>query len=219
MDVVLGKVEEAIARGATEVCMQGGINPESDAFFYRDLLIAIKERYPKLHVHAFSPMEVMYGARRTGMTYLDYLTMLRDAGLGTIPGTAAEILDDDVREILSHKKVDVRTWVDIISTAHSLGIRSSSTVMYGHIETPAHIAAHLGLLRDLQKRTGGFTEFVPLRFIHTLTQLYQNGLVTPPPVPERLRSVTSRSTGPLSDVVNEASTAMSFKPRITPDHS
>lgn len=179
---VLVKVQDAIDRGASEVCMQGGINPESDAFFYRDLLIAIKARFPRLHIHAFSPMEIMYGARRTGMTYRDYLTMLRDAGLGTVPGTAAEILDDDVREILSHKKVDVRTWVDIITSAHELGIPSSSTVMYGHVETPAHIAHHLELLRDIQKRTGGFTEFVPLRFIHTLTALYQKGLVVPPPV-------------------------------------
>jgi FO synthase len=182
IDHVLMKVQDAIDRGASEVCMQGGINPESDAFFYRDLLLAIKERFPVIHIHAFSPMEIMYGARRTGMTYRDYLTMLRDAGLGTVPGTAAEILDDDVREVLSHKKVDVRTWVDIITTAHSLGLRSSSTVMYGHIETPAHIAHHVALIRDLQKRTGGFTEFVPLRFIHTLTQLYQKGLVDPPPV-------------------------------------
>lgn len=182
IDDVLVKVQDAIDRGASEVCMQGGINPETDAFFYRDLLIAIKSRFPALHVHAFSPMEVMYGARRTGMTYRDYLAMLRDAGLGTIPGTAAEILDDDVREVLSHKKVDVRTWVEIITSAHALGIRSSSTIMYGHIETPGHIARHLVLLRDLQKRTGGFTEFVPLRFIHTLTQLYQKGLVVPPPV-------------------------------------
>ena len=179
---VLAKVQDAIDRGASEVCMQGGINPESDAFFYRDLLLAIRARHPTLHIHAFSPMEVMYGARRTGMTYRDYLTMLRDAGLGTVPGTAAEILDDDVREVLSHKKVDVRTWVDIITTAHALGIRSTATVMYGHIETPAHIARHLELIRDIQKRTGGFTEFVPLRFIHTLTALYQKGLVTPPPV-------------------------------------
>jgi len=182
IDYVLEKVQDAIDRGASEVCMQGGINPESDAFFYRDLLLAIKARHPTLHIHAFSPMEIMYGARRTGMTYRDYLAMLKDAGLGTVPGTAAEILDDDVREVLSHKKVDVRTWVDIITSAHALGIRSSSTVMYGHIETPEHIARHLGLLRDLQKRTGGFTEFVPLRFIHTLTELYQKGLVTPPPV-------------------------------------
>lgn len=182
IDDVLVKVQDAVDRGAHEVCMQGGINPESDAFFYRDLLQAIRARYPRLHIHAFSPMEVMYGARRTGLTYRDYLTMLRDAGLGTIPGTAAEILDDDVREVLSHKKVDVRTWVEIITTAHELGLRSSSTVMYGHVETPGHVARHIALIRDLQKRTGGFTEFVPLRFIHTLTQLYQKGMVTPPPV-------------------------------------
>jgi len=182
LDDVLVKVQDAVDRGAHEVCMQGGINPESDAFFYRDLLQAIRARYPRLHIHAFSPMEVMYGARRTGMTYRDYLTMLRDAGLGTIPGTAAEILDDDVREILSHKKVDVRTWVEIITTAHELGLRSSSTVMYGHVETPGHVARHIALLRDLQKQTGGFTEFVPLRFIHTLTQLYAKGMVEPPPV-------------------------------------
>jgi len=182
IDDVLVKVQDAIDRGASEVCMQGGINPETDAFFYRDLLRAIKARYPQLHIHAFSPMEVMYGARRTGMTYRDYLAMLRDAGLGTVPGTAAEILDDDVREILSHKKVDVRTWVDIITAAHGLGIRSSSTVMYGHVETAGHVARHIALIRDLQKVTGGFTEFVPLRFIHTLTQLYAKGMVTPPPV-------------------------------------
>jgi CofH subfamily radical SAM domain protein len=135
-----------------------------------------------MHVHAFSPMEIMYGARRTSMSYRDYLTMLRDAGLGTVPGTAAEILDDEVREILSHKKVDVRTWVDIITTAHEVGIPTSSTVMYGHIEMPIHVARHLELLRDIQKRTGGFTEFVPLRFIHLNTILFKKGLVDPPPM-------------------------------------
>ena len=161
--------------------MQGGINPDADPFSYRDLVIAIKERFPQIHLHAFSPMEIMYGSRRTGMGYRDYLTMLRDAGLGTIPGTAAEILDDEVRDILSHKKVDVRTWIDIVTTAHSLGLRSSSTIMYGHIETPLHVANHLVLIRSLQKQTGGFTEFVPLRFIHTETELYKNGLVRESP--------------------------------------
>jgi FO synthase subunit 2 len=126
-------------------------------------------------------MEIMYGARRTGMNYSDYIAMLRDAGLGTIPGTAAEILDDDVREVLSHKKVDVRTWVEIITTAHKLGVRTTSTVMYGHIEKPHHVVRHLEILREIQKETGGFTEFVPLRFIHTYTALYQKGLVDPPP--------------------------------------
>jgi FO synthase len=181
IDDVLLKVRDAIERGASEVCMQGGINPETGPAFYRELLVAIKSRFPALHVHAFSPMEIMYGARRAGMSYRDFLTMLRDAGLGTIPGTAAEILDDEVREILSHKKVDVRTWVEIVTTAHRLGIRSSSTLMYGHIETPEHIARHVVLLRSIQKETGGFTEFVPLRFIHKYTALYKKGLVDPPP--------------------------------------
>jgi 7,8-didemethyl-8-hydroxy-5-deazariboflavin synthase CofH subunit len=181
LDVVLGKVEEAIARGATEVCMQGGINPDMDAFAYRDLLLAIKQRFPRIHVHAFSPMEIMYGARRTNMDYPAYIAMLRDAGLGSIPGTAAEILDDGVREVLSHKKVDVRTWVEIITTAHRLGVPTTATVMYGHVETPAHLARHLDLMRTIQRETGGFTEFVPLGFIWENTRLYRDGLVTPQP--------------------------------------
>ncbi|HVN87947.1 MAG TPA: 5-amino-6-(D-ribitylamino)uracil--L-tyrosine 4-hydroxyphenyl transferase CofH [Candidatus Binatia bacterium] len=177
----LTKVQDAVDRGAIEVCMQGGINPDIDGFFYRDLLVAIKARFPKMHIHAYSPMEIMYGARRTGMNYTDYISMLRDAGLGTIPGTAAEILDDEVREILSHKKVDVRTWIDIISTAHKVGVRTTSTIMYGHIETREQIARHVDIIRSIQRETGGFTEFVPLRFIHTYTALYQKGLVNPPP--------------------------------------
>jgi FO synthase len=178
---VLGKVQDAANRGATEICMQGGINPEMDAFGYRDLLIAIKAKYPRIHIHAFSPMEIMYGTRRTGMSYRDYIQMLKDAGLDTIPGTAAEVLDDDVREILSHKKVDVRTWVEIITTAHRLGVRTTSTIMYAHVEKPEHVVRHVELIRSIQKDTGGFTEFVPLRFIHTYTALYQKGLVDPPP--------------------------------------
>jgi 7,8-didemethyl-8-hydroxy-5-deazariboflavin synthase CofH subunit len=181
LDLVLGKVEEAIGRGATEVCMQGGINPDMDAFAYRDILTAIKARYPALHVHAFSPMEIMYGTRRTRMDYPAYIGMLREAGLGSIPGTAAEILDDEVREILSHKKVDVRTWVEIITTAHGLGVPTTSTVMYGHVETSAHVARHIALLRRIQQETGGFTEFVPLGFIWENTKLYHDGKVTPQP--------------------------------------
>ncbi|GIW39899.1 MAG: 7,8-didemethyl-8-hydroxy-5-deazariboflavin synthase subunit CofH [Candidatus Binatia bacterium] len=181
LERVLEKVAEAVDRGATEICMQGGINPDLDPYHYRDLLVAIKRRFPRIHIHAFSPMEILYGARRTGLSFRDYLAMLREAGLDTIPGTAAEILDDEVREILSHKKVDVRTWVEIVTTAHELGIPSTSTIMYGHIETPAHVARHLDLLRRIQERTGGFTELVPLRFIHTYTALYQKGLVDPPP--------------------------------------
>ena len=182
LDRIVEKILDAIAQGATEVCMQGGINPDMEPFTYRDVLVAIKTRFPDMHVHAFSPMEIMYGARRTQMDYPSYVGMLRDAGLGSIPGTAAEILDDEVREILSHKKVDVRTWIEIITTAHRLGVPTTSTVMYGHVETPGHVARHIDLLRTIQKETRGFTEFVPLRFIHTLTALYQKGLVTPPPV-------------------------------------
>jgi FO synthase len=178
---LLAKVQEAVDRGATEICMQGGINPDIDAFAYRDLLLTIKARFPAIHMHAFSPMEIMYGARRTGMNYRDYISMLKGAGLDTIPGTAAEILDDEVRQILSHKKIDVRTWVEIITTAHRVGVPTTATIMYGHIERPEHIGRHLELIRSIQKETGGFTEFVPLRFIHTYTQLYQKGLVDPPP--------------------------------------
>ncbi|MBY0274827.1 5-amino-6-(D-ribitylamino)uracil--L-tyrosine 4-hydroxyphenyl transferase CofH, partial [Candidatus Binatia bacterium] len=178
-DAVLAKVGDAVERGATEICMQGGINPQMGAFTYRDMLLAIKGAFPQIHMHAFSPMEVMYGSRRTNMPYGEYLSMLRDAGLGSIPGTAAEILDDEVREILSHKKVDVATWIEIITTAHKVGVPSTATIMYGHVETTAHVAAHLELVRRLQHETGGFTEFVPLRFIHQNTALYQRGLVQP----------------------------------------
>src|SRR5579875_2768698 len=178
-ETILAKVGDAIARGATEICMQGGINPDMPAFKYRDLLVAIKTRFPEIHVHAFSPMEIMYGARRTRMEYQEYIAMLREAGLGSIPGTAAEILDDSVREILSHKKVDVAAWVDIITTAHSLGVPTTSTIMYGHLESPRQVVNHLDLIRSIQKRTGGFTEFVPLRFIHENTVLYRRGMVRP----------------------------------------
>jgi FO synthase len=181
-ETILAKVGDAMVRGATEICMQGGINPDMPAFKYRDLLVAIKSRYPEIHVHAFSPMEIMYGARRTRMEYPEYIGMLRDAGLGSIPGTAAEILDDSVREILSHKKVDVAAWVEIISTAHSLGVPTTSTIMYGHLESPRQVVNHLDLLRSIQKRTHGFTEFVPLRFIHENTVLFRKGLVTPTPI-------------------------------------
>jgi 7,8-didemethyl-8-hydroxy-5-deazariboflavin synthase CofH subunit len=177
IEILLAKVQEAVERGATEICMQGGINPEMPPLGYRDILRAIKGAFPAIHMHAFSPMEIMYGSRRANMGYRDYLAMLKDEGLGTIPGTAAEILDDDVREVLSHKKVDVDTWVEIVTTAHALGIPSTSTIMYGHVETSRHIAEHVALLRRLQRATGGFTEFVPLRFIHHNTELFRDGLV------------------------------------------
>ena len=178
-EAIVAKLADAVARGATEVCMQGGINPDMPPFKYRDLLVAMKRAFPEIHIHAFSPMEIMYGAKRVRMDYPEYIAMLRDHGLGSIPGTAAEILDDGVREILSHKKVDVAAWVEIITTAHSLGVPTTSTVMYGHIENPLHVVNHLDLLRTIQKETHGFTEFVPLRFIHQNTVLFRKGLVSP----------------------------------------
>ena len=178
VEAILAKVQEAVDRGATEICMQGGINPEMPPFTYRDILIAIKQAFPAIHMHAFSPMEIMYGSRRTGMSYVDYLSMLKSHGLGTIPGTAAEILDDEVRDVISKGRISTRQWLEVITTAHQLGIRTTATIMYGHVESARHIAAHLKLIRDLQSETGGFTEFVPLRFIHTNTEMYRDGLVT-----------------------------------------
>jgi 7,8-didemethyl-8-hydroxy-5-deazariboflavin synthase CofH subunit len=178
-ETIVRKVADAVARGATEICMQGGINPDMPPFKYRDLLDAMKGAFPEIHIHAFSPMEIMYGAKRVRMDYPEYITMLKEHGLGSIPGTAAEILDDGVREILSHKKVDVAAWVEIITTAHAVGVPTTSTVMYGHVESPQHVVNHLDLLRTIQKQTHGFTEFVPLRFIHQNTMLYRKGLVSP----------------------------------------
>jgi FO synthase len=178
-ETIVGKVADAVARGATEICMQGGINPDMPPFKYRDLLDAIKGAFPEIHIHAFSPMEIMYGAKRARMDYPEYIAMLKEHGLGSIPGTAAEILDDGVREILSHKKVDVAAWVEIISTAHAVGVPTTSTVMYGHVESRQHVINHLDLIRTMQKNTHGFTEFVPLRFIHQNTVLFRKGLVTP----------------------------------------
>ena len=179
---------EAWELGAREVCIQGGLPRDLDPYYYRDLLRAIKQATPDMHIHAFSPMEIVYGVELTGMPLSDYLTMLKDAGLGTLPGTAAEILDDDVRHRIERIKLKVSEWLDVIKTAHRLGIRSTSTMMYGHTETEEHWVRHLILLRDVQKETGGFTEFVPLGFVHELTQLYRSGDARPgPAIDEHLK--------------------------------
>ncbi len=169
---ILEKCQNAIERGATEVCIQGGIHPNKTHEHYRDILLAIKAVYPDLHIHAYSPEEIDFGHRKSGMKLEEYLQWLVDAGLGTMPGTAAEILDDEIRDILSPNKLKTARWVEIITAAHKLGLRSTSTLMYGHIEKPRHIAGHLDLLREIQKETGGFTEFVPLGFIHERNLLY-----------------------------------------------
>src|SRR3984885_5350863 len=174
-DTLIAKSLEAVERGATEVCIQGGLPKDLDGYYYVQLLRAIKARLPNLHVHAYSPMEITYGVEKTRMPLREYLMMLKEAGLNSIPGTAAEILDDEVRKSLSPNKLKVRQWIEIIRTAHSLGIPSTSTMMYGHIELPEHWVRHLLLLREIQKETGGFTEFVPLGFIHSQTKLFQIG--------------------------------------------
>ncbi len=174
-DEVVRRAREAWERGATEVCVQGGLPRDLDGFFYRDLLRAIKHAIPGMHVHAFSPMEIDYGVTKTGMALRDYLQMMKDEGLGSIPGTAAEILDDRVRQELSPNKLPAARWVEIITAAHELGIPTTSTMMYGHVEEPADWVRHILLLRTIQKRTGGFTEFVPLGFIHENTRLYRHG--------------------------------------------
>lgn len=175
---------EAWDLGAREVCIQGGLPRDLDPYYYRDVLRAIKEATPKMHIHAFSPMEIVYGVELTGMELADYLMMLKEAGLGTLPGTAAEILDDDVRHQIERIKLKVDEWVEVIKTAHRLGIRTTSTMMYGHTESREHWVRHLMLLRDIQKQTGGFTEFVPLGFVHQFTQLYKSGDARPGPTIE-----------------------------------
>ena len=173
---VADKAREAASWGATEVCIQGGLPRHLPPFYYRDVLRALKSAVPAMHAHAFSPMEIAYGVELTGMSVRDYLLMLKENGLDTLPGTAAEILDDSIRMVLSRNKLSTAQWIEIIQTAHECGIRSTSTMMYGHRETPEHWVNQLLLLRDIQSRTGGFTEFVPLGFIHDNTLLFEQGL-------------------------------------------
>ena len=176
LDQVAQKAVEAWRLGATEVCIQGGLPHDLPPFYYRDILRAVKQAVPRMHCHAFSPMEIVYGVELTGMPVRDYLQMLQDNGLDTLPGTAAEILNDEVRTVLSRNKLSTSQWREVITTAHQLGIRSTSTLMYGHVETPAHWVDQILMFRDIQRETGGFTEFVPLGFVHQNTLLFQQGL-------------------------------------------
>jgi 7,8-didemethyl-8-hydroxy-5-deazariboflavin synthase CofH subunit len=187
-DEIKKRTLEARERGATEVCVQGGLPRDMDGYHYRDILVAIKEAAPDMHIHAFSPMEVVHGVDKTGLTTRDYLQMLKDHGLGSLPGTAAEVLDNEVRYVLSRQKLKVEQWVEVIKTAHALGIPTTSTLMYGHVEEPRHWINQMVLLRDIQKETGGFTEFVPLGFVHQNTDLYRMGLSrSGPTISEHLR--------------------------------
>ena len=172
VEEVVKRAEEAWNRGASEVCIQGGLHPKLPGTYYRDLLIALKKALPELHIHAFSPFEIWYGARKMKLSYSDFLEDLKECGLGSMPGTAAEILDKQIREKLTKNKLSTARWVEIIKTAHSLGIPSTATIMYGHIDAPMHWAIHLDTIRRIQIETGGFTEFVPLSFVHYDSPLF-----------------------------------------------
>ncbi|AZS72409.1 7,8-didemethyl-8-hydroxy-5-deazariboflavin synthase [Streptomyces lydicus] len=188
---VADRAQQAWEVGAVEVCMQGGIHPDLPGTAYFDIARAVKERVPGMHVHAFSPMEVVNGATRTGLSIREWLSEAKAAGLDSIPGTAAEILDDEVRWILTKGKLPTATWVEVVKTAHELGIRSSSTMMYGHVDQPRHWLGHLRLLAEIQQETGGFTEFVTLPFIHTNAPVYLAGIARPGPTTRDNRAVTA----------------------------
>ncbi|MEM9475151.1 MAG: 5-amino-6-(D-ribitylamino)uracil--L-tyrosine 4-hydroxyphenyl transferase CofH [Pseudomonadota bacterium] len=169
---VVARAQEAWDRGGTEVCIQGGLHPKMPGSYYRELVLAIKAALPDMHIHAFSPFEIWYGATKSKMSYRAFLSDLRDCGLGSMPGTAAEILDTEVRQKLTKNKLSAEAWVEIIRTAHAVGLPTTATIMYGHVDAPEHWAAHIALLRDIQRDTGGFTELVPLSFVHTESPLY-----------------------------------------------
>lgn len=172
MDEVAERTREAWEIGATEVCMQGGMHPEIDGNYYIDLIKAVKKAVPQMHTHSFSPYEVWYGADTLGVPEEDFIEMLKDVGHNTFPGTAAEVLVEDVRKLIAPRKIPTHVWIRVVKKAHKAGVRTTSTIMYGHLDEPHHWAVHLGILRDIQKETGGFTEFVPLRFIPDNTRLY-----------------------------------------------
>ena len=192
LDEVAARAVEAAQAGATEVCMQGGIDPQLPVTFYADLVRAVRAAVPGMHVHAFSPMEIVSAAAKAGVPIEEWLTELRDAGLGSIPGTAAEILDDEVRWVLTKGKLPAAQWVEVVSTAHRLGIPSSSTMMYGHVDEPRHWLGHLRTLAGVQDREhgrAGFTEFVPLPFVHHNAPIYLAGLARPGPTERDNRAV------------------------------
>ncbi|MEU8387545.1 bifunctional FO biosynthesis protein CofGH [Micromonospora sp. NPDC048843] len=193
VEQVADRAEQAWAAGASEVCLQGGIDPKMPVTGYADIVRAIKARVPEMHVHAFSPMEIVTAAAKAGVPIREWLLQLREAGLDTIPGTAAEILDDDVRWVLTKGKLPAAAWVEVVSTAHELGIRSSSTMMYGHVDHPGQWLAHFRVLAGVQDRTGGFTEFVALPFVHTNAPIYLAGIARPGPTWRENRVVHAMS--------------------------
>jgi FO synthase len=213
LEEVAHKAVGAWDLGATEVCVQGGLPHGLDKFYYRDILRAIKNAVPKMHIHAFSPMEITYGVQLTGMPLRDYLTMLRENGLDTMPGTAAEILHDDVRTLISKYKLNAESWEKIIRTAHECGIRTTSTLMYGHVEQPEHWVDHLLLFRRIQQDTAGFTEFVPLGFVHQNTRLYLEGHARPGPTPEEHIRIHALARVMLAGAINNIQVSWVKMPR------
>ena len=174
---IVRRAKEAEKLGATEICIQAGLPPKMDGYLYIDICKAIKKELPNIHIHAFSPEEILYGAKMSDSSIKDYLQMLKEAGLDSIPGTAAEILDQKIRDTISPGRISVQDWIKVIKQAHSIGINSTSTIMYGHIESYLDIVKHLAILKDIQKETGGFTEFVPLSFVHSEAPMYNRNLV------------------------------------------
>ncbi|WP_448613685.1 bifunctional FO biosynthesis protein CofGH [Modestobacter sp. URMC 112] len=189
MQQVGDRVDEAWAGGATEICMQGGIHPDLPGTAYLDLAREVKSRRPDIHLHSYSPMEVVNGAARTGLSFRDFLVAVKEAGVDSLPGTAAEILDDDVRWVLTKGKLPTATWLEVVRTAHSVGLPTTSTMMYGHVDTPAHWVAHLRTLARLQDETGGFREFVLLPFVHHNAPIYLAGVARPGPTNRENRAV------------------------------
>jgi FO synthase len=189
VEQVADRAEEAWKAGATEVCMQGGIDPKLPVTAYAELVRAVKKRVPGMHVHAFSPMEIVTASAKAGVSIREWLEEMRAAGLDTIPGTAAEILDDEVRWVLTKGKLPAATWVEVVTTAHEVGLRSSSTMMYGHVDHPKHWLGHFRTLAGIQDRTGGFTEFVGLPFVHHNAPIYLAGIARPGPTRRDNRAV------------------------------
>ena len=175
MEEILRRATEAASLGATEVCIQAGLAPKMDGNYYIDICNAIKKDLPDMHIHAFSPEEVLYGASKSNMSSREYLVLLKEAGVGSLPGTAAEILDQPLRDAISPGRISAEEWIRIIKEAHSLGIPTTSTIMYGHIESSIHKARHMETIREIQKSTGGFTEFVPLSFVHSEAPMFLHG--------------------------------------------
>jgi FO synthase len=189
LDQVADRAQEGWEAGATEVCMQGGIHPDLPGTAYFDIARAVKARTPGMHVHAFSPMEVINGASRTNLSVRDWLEAAKEAGVDSLPGTAAEILDDDVRWVLTKGKLPAAEWIDVITTAHEVGIPTTSTMMYGHVDNHLHWVKHIKLIRSIQEKTGGFSEFVLLPFVHTSAPIYLAGIARPGPTAQENRAV------------------------------